>query len=222
MARQFLIIIALLGLVGCAGLQQTPVELEGAEETAASKTISQLTPLAEAPAEGDQLVIDDSGLTKSITVLYLMRSLESTLTSYAVANDNLDVSVVKSGASCYFDGDGSALSANDQCRFRIPFKHTLNSVILTTDENLGTITIDVWIDEAGGSTGLDDVTDADSLFDTASEPTMDASSDQYVETVIFDSGEAVDIITNSYYIVNIDAVSTLTKVNVDFDFTRKE
>jgi hypothetical protein len=108
---------------------------------------------------------------------------------------------------------------------RVPFKHDLDSIILWTDGNSGAITIDIWIDEASaGTNGVDsDVTDADSLFDTASEPAIaDASSDAYVSTTSFDSGEDTDIPAGSFYVINVDSASTLTDAYVELSLTRKD
>lgn len=106
---------------------------------------------------------------------------------------------------------------------RVPFKHDLSKIRLTTDETSGSITVDVWVDEAGATNGLAAVTDADSLFDTASEPAIaDASSDNDVEVTSFDSGEATDIPAGSYYVINVDSASTLTYVAVSFQMTRKD
>ena len=108
-------------------------------------------------------------------------------------------------------------------KVRVPFKHDLSKIVLTTNETAGSITIDVRIDEPGATTGLSEITDADSLFDTASEPSIaDASSDNFVETTSFDTGEATDIPAGSYYVIAVDAASTLTLADVSFEMTRKD
>lgn len=105
----------------------------------------------------------------------------------------------------------------------VSFKHDLEEIGLCTDETSGSITIDVWIDEKGATTGLAEITDADSLFDTASEPTIsDASSDNCVAVTSFDSGEDTDIPAGTCYVINVDAASTLTYTNVPFKVIRKD
>ena len=48
--------------------------------TAYGTSMSELTALEAAPAESDQLLIDDSDTSKSITILYLMKLLETSMT----------------------------------------------------------------------------------------------------------------------------------------------
>jgi len=56
---------------------------------AADSKLSALTELASAPAESDELYINDGGTSKKITAINLMKALESALTSYAIHADNL-------------------------------------------------------------------------------------------------------------------------------------
>jgi hypothetical protein len=51
--------------------------------------LSALTELAEAPAEADELYINDGGTSKKITALNLMKALQSALTSYEIHYDNI-------------------------------------------------------------------------------------------------------------------------------------
>ena len=108
--------------------------------------------------------------------------------------------------------------------FIVPYKHDIGTIALTTTENAGSITIDIWADElTGGTDGPDsDITDADSFFDTASEPAIaDASSDAYV-TATVDSGEGTDVPAGTGYVVTVDAASTLTRCILTISFTRKD
>lgn len=220
MVRHYFIIFLVILFAGCAAQKGL---MQSAEDTAASKTMAQLTPLNAAPAEGDKLFIDDSGTSKSITALYLMRLLESELTSYAMATENMSTAVKKSGASCYFYNNGDDLTADLQCRFRVPFKHTLNTVILTSMDAAGTAVIDVIVDELGDTAGLGALSSAaDSLFNTASNPSFNAASDRNLPVSTFDGVENIDIPSGSYYIVNLDSTSGLLDLNVDFDFTKKD
>jgi len=105
--------------------------------------------------------------------------------------------------------------------FCIPYKHDLEQVILTTNEVVGSMTIDIWIDEMSATTGLAAVADADSLFDTATEPAIaDASADNHFIITSFDSGEAIDIPANSCYVINVDAAATLTYALITLQLER--
>jgi hypothetical protein len=66
---------------------------------AADAKVSALTELNAAPAEADELYINDGGVSKKITVLNLMKSLQSALTGYAIHRDNLPVTVAPSACS---------------------------------------------------------------------------------------------------------------------------
>ena len=104
--------------------------------------------------------------------------------------------------------------------FNVPYKHTLTKVILTTNEVAGSITIDVWSDAPGATTGLSALADADSLFDTATEPAIaDASADNYFETATFDNGEAANT-AGDWYVINVDAAATVTGASVCLEYTR--
>jgi len=59
-----------------------------------SGSMDSLTPLTEAPDQGDRLLIDDDGTSKSITSYYLMKLLEGALTSFEIHADNLPSSIV--------------------------------------------------------------------------------------------------------------------------------
>jgi len=131
--------------------------------------------------------------------------------------------VLSAGGTCVPIGDfTAAISTGTKWSgaFRVLYKHTLTKVALTTNEVVGSITIDVWKDAAGATTGLSVLTDADSLFDTATEPSIaDASADNYDEEIAFDAGEAAGA-AGTYYVVNVDAAATITGVSVCFDFER--
>jgi hypothetical protein len=60
---------------------------------AADSKVSTLTELAAAPAESDELYINDGGTSKKITVINLLKALESALTSFAIHQDNLPSSL---------------------------------------------------------------------------------------------------------------------------------
>ncbi len=131
--------------------------------------------------------------------------------------------ILKTDGACVIIGDGTnAITTGTKWNtaFRVPFKHTLDKVILTTSETSGSITIDIWSDVPGATTGLSALTDADSLFDVSPEPTIsNASTDNYVEVTSFDSGEASNN-AGDWYVVNVDSVATLKMVNVCFEFSR--
>jgi len=92
---------------------------------AADTKLSALTELASAPAESDELYINDGGTSKKITVLNLLNALEAALTDYAIHADNLpdlsgtyqpddsDLDSLASGISGIVKGggDGSGYSA---------------------------------------------------------------------------------------------------------------
>jgi len=106
--------------------------------------------------------------------------------------------------------------------FEVTFPHTLTKVILTTYAVVGSMTIDIWVDAPGATTGLAALTDADSPFDTATEPAIaDASADNYFEITSFDAGEAAGA-AGDWYVVNVDAAATITGATVCFEFTRTD
>jgi len=81
---------------------------------AADTKLSALTELAAAPAESDELYINDGGTSKKIQVINAMKALESALTSFAIHADNLPTAgdVDWSGLTTFTtsydsDGDGS-------------------------------------------------------------------------------------------------------------------
>ena len=74
-----------------------------------SAKLSELTPLAAAPAESDLLYIADGGVSKSITTLYLMRILEGALTSFEIHTDNLPTDLV---ADDYLPLAGGTMTGN--------------------------------------------------------------------------------------------------------------
>jgi len=127
--------------------------------------------------------------------------------------------------ACVPIGDYSAAIATGThwySAFEIPFAHTLTNVILTTNEVVGSMTIDVWVDAPGATTGLAALADADSLFDTATEPAIaDASADNYIPIVAFDDGEAAGA-AGDVYVINVDAAATITGATVCFEFTRTD
>ena len=85
MVYRILIIIALLGLVGCAAQKDMIIS---AEDTGASKPISQMVELSAAPDGTDILYIVDGGSSKKITVDNLLKRLESELSSYSISRPN--------------------------------------------------------------------------------------------------------------------------------------
>ncbi|MFA6335950.1 MAG: hypothetical protein WCX48_10470 [Bacteroidales bacterium] len=104
--------------------------------------------------------------------------------------------------------------------FRVPFKATMTDVILTTVGAVGALGIDVWCDTPGATTGLAAVTDADSLFDTATEPAIaDASSDNYIPITSFDSGEDA-LAEGDVCVINVDSATTLTRAQVFIQMDR--
>ncbi len=133
--------------------------------------------------------------------------------------------VMKTDGFCIALGNGTdaiAAGAYYSKAVRVPFKATLAKVILTTVKTTGALTIDVWIDAPSATTGLQAITDADSLFDTATEPAIaDASQDSYVEVTSFDAGENA-IAAGDWIVVNADGTPTLTEANVCFELTRTD
>ena len=149
-----------------------------------------------------------------IIVLMLIASQVSAATITKLGNKSV---------ACIPIGDYSAAIGTGTkwySAFEVPYTHTLNKIILTTNEVVGSMTIDVWVDAAGATTGLAALTDADSLFDTATEPAIaDASADKYFEITSFDANEAAGA-AGGWYVINVDAASTITGATVCFEFTR--
>jgi len=146
-------------------------------------------------------------------------SAESPLSDFPIA---LRTKVITVGV-----GNGSdAISTgiNWTRAYTVPGKCDLTKIEITTNEVSGSITLDFWVDEPGAADGLAAITDADSLFDTATEPAIaDASSDNTPPaTTTFDTGEAVDIPAGSRIVPNVDAAATLTYVQVTYTFVLKD
>ena len=120
--RNIILLCAAAFLFACAGAQPKVGELlEGAERTGASKKVSELPELAVAPAESDVLFIDDSGVSRQITVINLMKALEAALTSFEVANDNLPSNNAKIVGLTIYDGSAAVeTDAEGNVFFRIP------------------------------------------------------------------------------------------------------
>lgn len=91
MARQFLIIIALLGLVGCAAQKDMIIS---AEDTAENKRVSDLTEISTAAAGTEEFFVNQSGSSRKITVDNVLKRLESELSSYAIAPENESTKIV--------------------------------------------------------------------------------------------------------------------------------
>jgi hypothetical protein len=86
---------------------------------AADTKLSALSELAAAPAESDELYINDGGTSKKITVLNLLNALEAALTDFAIHQDNLPATLTSldfggftATRPVYSDGDGK-LQAGD-------------------------------------------------------------------------------------------------------------
>jgi hypothetical protein len=108
MKKIFLIFVILSFLFGCVsykeyrqledrldkveGLSSYSMEddMEAAAQVGASAKLSALTELASAPAESDELYLNDDGSSKKIQVINLLKALQSSLTSFEMHNDNLD------------------------------------------------------------------------------------------------------------------------------------
>jgi hypothetical protein len=87
--KKLLLMVVLLLMAGCAttGLRQ-------AEETGASKRVSDLDEITTAPAGTEELFVNESGTSKKITVDNLMKRLQSEITSYEIHGANLSNKVV--------------------------------------------------------------------------------------------------------------------------------
>jgi hypothetical protein len=107
MVRKLLIILCIAVLAGCA----TTDLMREAEETADSKPVSQLTALGGAPADTDQFFINDSGISKSVTALNVIKMLE-TDRSMEVHPNNLPADGQKSASFILFD-DSEDVSTGD-------------------------------------------------------------------------------------------------------------
>lgn len=83
MVRNILIILLAIAFAGCAHYR--------AEETAASKRVTDLPAVGEAPAGTEKAFVDVSGVSKSITVDNFLKRLETGLSGYEIASENLPV-----------------------------------------------------------------------------------------------------------------------------------
>lgn len=165
-----------------------------------------------------------NGAGRGFLVGNVMKVLNTGISGLSIANGNLPSTFE---ITFYIGDNDSVITTGVQYQtwIRVPFKHDLNSVTLWTDGNVGDIVIDIWVDEASATTnGVDsDVTDADSLFDVATEPTIsNAATDAYVVINTFDTGEATDIPVGSWYVINVDSVTTLTNAHIILNCTKKD
>jgi hypothetical protein len=87
------------------------MQMRQAEETGASKPVSELTPLAAPPDDTDQFFINDSGISKSVTALYTIKMLE-TDRSMEIHSNNLPADGQKAASFLLFD-DSEAVSTGD-------------------------------------------------------------------------------------------------------------
>lgn len=106
MARNILIILLAIAFAGCAHYR--------AEDTAASKPVSQLDPLGGPPDNTDQFFVNDSGISKSVTALNVIKMLESDR-GIEIYPNNLPADGQKAASFLLFDdsedvvtGDGAA------------------------------------------------------------------------------------------------------------------
>ena len=205
--------------------------MEGVPSTISISAIYDTVPIVDADAVTKKIQFDASPITaantRTITVLDVNMGM--------VASTSVNASgvIVAAGAATVMKTEGATISLGDWSAevadgayyskaFRVPFKATLTKIILTSDGNVGSCTIDVWSDAASATTGMDNITDADSLFDTATEPAIaDASADNYFEVTSFDDGESA-IAAGDWVVVNVDACTTLTGLNISFEMTRTD
>jgi len=126
----------------------------------------------------------------------------------------------KNKYSLTIDGGGSAITTGVKYNsfFFIPRNLTLTGVALTTNEQVGSCTVDVWAGMLGGTTGFLNITNSNSLFNVATPPSItDASVDNTIGVSSFDVGEA-DFNNLTVIGVNIDACTTLTRICIVFYF----
>ena len=205
--------------------------MKGVPSTISISAIYDTVPIVDADAVTKKIQFDPSpvtaGQTRTITALDTNMGM--------VASTSVDASgdIVAAGAATVMKTEGATISLGDWSAevadgayyskaFRVPFKATLTKIILTSDGNVGSCTIDVWSDAASATTGMDNIADADSLFDTATEPAIaDASADNYFEVTSFDAGESA-IAAGDWVVVNVDACTTLTGLNISFEMTRTD
>ena len=162
-------------LVGCSGMQ-----MRQAEETAASKRVSDLDPLGSAnssAAEGYYLFIDASGTSKKVTTLNLLKALEGARTGYEIHGDNLpsDNKKVVSLIPFASTEEVSVENCAGGVFFRIPA--TLNGWVLNavaaanftagTDATGGTQTTDIQI--RNRTTGQDLLTEKIHIEETETD-----------------------------------------------------
>jgi hypothetical protein len=133
----------------------------------------------------------------------------------------IDGDTMREGGAVIYLGDGGANAITAGTKYYavipVPYNCDLKSVKLLTPETSGNITIDLWVDSFANWPP----TNADSLFDSASEPTIsDASSDNEVEVTSFDGGEA-DFAKGDIIILNVDSITTLKEVNVFLEWEKE-
>ena len=140
------------------------------------------------------------------------------------ADDGLEYETPKSAnrrVTVHVGGSGDVITAGTKYTtyFKTPYELTLDGILFTTAETLGSCTIDVWVGKEDAVTGLANISDADSLFDTATEPSIaDASTDRATWVTSFDSGENI-IPLGGVIGVTVDACTTLTHFMVVFHMT---
>lgn len=132
-----------------------------------------------------------------------------------------DFTTMRESGPTFYLGDGGSTAISTGVKYHacvnVPFDFTLQKVKMLTPETTGSITIDLWVDAFANWPP----TNADSLYDTATEPTIAAAgTDNEIEDTDFDSGEA-DFTKGDIVCVNVDAVDTLKEVLIFLEGVRR-
>jgi len=157
----------------------------------------------------------DGDVTFSIPAATNIAPGHMTAVSMATLENN-----AKNKYSLTISGDGSAITAGVKydAFFFIPRDLTLTGIALTTDEQVGSCTVDIWAGALGGTTGFLNITDSNSLFNVATPPSIaDASSDNTVGVSSFDTDEE-DVTQSTVIGINVDACVSLTRICIIFYF----
>ena len=103
--------------------------------------ISGQTELAAAPAEGDELAINDGGVLKKITTLNLLNALEAALTGFEIHADNMPAAASGDVTAVGNCDDGACLDGTSDGGTQVLFYDAQGATTLVGGDTAGAITL---------------------------------------------------------------------------------